>query len=294
MQSLAVVSGELSEVAARVEASVVSVQARGSCGASGLAWTSDLVVTTARALDRGERVEVVVAGRRSAAKPLGVHLPSDLAVLRVEAELTPLPWAAPESLRLAELVLAFARPGERARARLGILSVLGDEWRLGGGAEFERYIESDLAPVPGSSGGPLVRANGELVGLNNGRLSRGVLLTLPAAGVGRIVEALAQHGRVPRAHLGVAIQAVHLPKPLAESLGRASALMVMSVQPDSAAERAGLLLGDVLLELGTSPLARVGDLEDALTQAVLGSELTLQLVRGGEQRQLSVRAEERS
>ena len=140
----------------------------------------------------------------------------------------------------------------------------------------------------------MVRVTGELIGLNNGRLSRGVLLTLPAAGVGRIVEALVAHGRVPRAHLGVAIQAVRLPKPLAEALGRESGLIVMSVQPGSAAERAGLLLGDVLLALGGRPLARVGDLHGALGEVTLGAELSLQLVRGGDRRQLSVPAEERS
>jgi S1-C subfamily serine protease len=224
---------------------------------------------------------------------VGLHLPSDLAVLRVEGELSPLPWAAPESLALAELVLAFARPSEQLRARLGIVSVLGEKWRLPGGTEFERYIESDLGPASGFSGGPLVRATGELIGLNNGRLSRGALLTLPAAGVSRIVAALLAHGRVPRAHLGVAVQAVALPKGLVETLGRASGLLVLSVQTGSAAERAGLMLGDLLLDLAQKPLARVGDLESALGDATLGAELALELIRGGERRQLSVRAEER-
>jgi S1-C subfamily serine protease len=294
MQSLAMVSRELSEVAARVEPSVVSVQTRGACGFSGLAWQSDLVVTTARALERGERVEVLARGKRLATKRVGVHLASDLAVLRVEGELSPLPWAAPESLALAELVLAFARPSERVHARLGVVSVLGEKWRLPGGTEFERYIESDLAPAAGFSGGPLVRASGELIGLNNARLARGALLTLPAAGVSRIVEALLTHGRVPRAHLGVAVQSVALPTALAETLSRASALLVMSVQEGSAAERAGLMLGDLLLDLAESPLTRVGDLESALGEVKLGAELSLQLLRGGERRNLSVRAEERS
>lgn len=299
MQSLPVVSRELSEVAARAEGSVVNVQAHGSCGATGFSWASDLVVTTARALDGGGRVEVGLQGRRLPAKLLGVHLQTDLAVLRVEGELdvlklSALPWAAPESLALAELVLALARPGDRVRARLGIVSALGEKWRLAGGAEFERYIESDLSPAPGFSGGPLLRANGELIGLNNARLSRGVLLTLPAAGVSRIVESLVAHGRVPRAHLGVAVQSVRLPRPLAEAVGRASGLLVLSVEPGSAAERGGLMLGDLLLELGGRPLGQVGELQAALGEATLGTEIPLQLVRGGDRRQLAVLAEERS
>jgi S1-C subfamily serine protease len=293
MQSLSTVSRELSEVAARVDASVVGVHSRGGCSKTGLAWNSELVVTTARALERGERVEVVAAGKPLATKLVGVHLPSDLAVLRVEGELRALSWAAPESLTLAELVLAFARPSGHLRVRLGVLSALGAHWRLPGGTQFERYIESDLAPVPGASGGPLVSVAGELIGVNNGRLSRGALITLPAAGVSRIVDALVAHGRVLRAHLGVAIQAVALPKPLAENSGRASALLVVSVQAGSAAERAGLMLGDLLLELDGKPLARVGDLESALGEVALGQDLVLELVRGGDRRQLSVRAEER-
>lgn len=299
MHSLPLVSRELSEVAARAESSVVNVQAHGCCGATGLSWAPDLVVTTARALDGAGRVEVRLQDRGLPAKVVGVHLQTDLAVLRVEGELdvlnlSALPWAAPESLGLAELVLALARPGERLRARLGIVSALGEKWRLAGGAEFERYIESDLAPASGFSGGPLLRANGELIGLNNGRLSRGVLLTLPAAGVSRIVDALVTHGRVPKAHLGVAVQGVRLPPPLAEALGRASGLLVLSVGPGSAAERSGLMLGDLLLDLGGRPLGRVAELQLALAESTLGAQLPLSLVRGGDRRTLAVLAEERS
>jgi S1-C subfamily serine protease len=294
MQSLAVISEELGKLVAAVESSVVGVFGRGPCGASGVAWTSDLVVTTARALDRDERLEVLVSGRRVVAERVGLHAPSDLAVLRVDAELSPLPRAPGESLGVGQLVLALSRPTERVRARLGILSTLGASFRLGLGAEFERYIESDLPPIPGASGGPLVRVTGELIGINNGSLVRGTLLTLPSDGVGRIVEALSAHGRVRRAHLGLAVQAVRLPKPLAEQLDRETALIVMSVQADSPAERAGILLGDVLLKLAAEPLSRVEALESALGEATIGGVCELELVRGGERRTISVRPEERA
>jgi len=98
---------------------------------------------------------------------------------------------------------------------------------------------------------------------------------------------------VRRAHLGVGVQEVGLPSTLAESLGRHSGLLVMSVQPGSAAERAGLLLGDLLLDLGDARLACAGDLELALAQAPLGQTLELSLVRGGARQRLAVSAEER-
>ncbi|HWA77768.1 MAG TPA: trypsin-like peptidase domain-containing protein [Polyangiaceae bacterium] len=293
MSNLSAISEELSQAAAGAESSVVRVQTRGAPLATGLAWGPGLVVTTARALEGGASVDVSIGGTLIAAKRVGVHVGSDIGVLRVDAELAPLPWAAPASLRVAELVLALARPGEQLRVRLGVLSVLGPEWRLGGGVAFERYIESDLAPARGASGGPLLRPSGELIGLNNGRLARGALLTLPAEGVGRIVDELVAHGRVRRAYLGVAIQAVPLPKGLADSLSRPTGLLVMSVQPDSSAERAGVLLGDVLLELGGAPLSAVGDLERALFQAPLGSQVELSLLRGGARERLLLSAEER-
>jgi S1-C subfamily serine protease len=293
MSNLSVISEELSQAAAAAESSVVRVQTRGAPLATGLAWGSGLVVTTARALEGGASVDVSIAGTVVAATRVGAHVPSDIGVLRVDAQLSSLPWAEPTSLRLAELVLSLARPGEQLRVRLGVLSVLGPEWRLAGGVDFERYIESDLAPVRGASGGPLLRPSGELIGLNNGRLARGALLTLPAAGVGRIVDELVAYGRVRRAYLGVAIQAVPLPKALADSLSRPTGLLVMSVQADSSAERAGILLGDVLLELGGTPPRAVDDLSRALFQTPLGSQVELSLLRGGSRERVLLSAEER-
>jgi len=295
MQSLEGVSQAVSELVSRVEPSVVSVESRRSCSVSGVAWAKSLVVTAAHALDRDEKLSVVLGdGRRVDAERVGVFAAGDLALLRVDAELSPLSAAGAGSLALGELVFALGRVGQRLRAKLGILSFLGGEWRLGQGVRVERYVESDISPSPALSSGALVRVSGELIGLNNARLARGALVTLPAATVSRIVDALSTRGRMVRAELGVSVHPVRLPEAFAQKLGRASGLIVMSVKTGSAADRAGVILGDVLLTLGDATLTQVEELENALGEQSIGSELSLGLVRAGAELTLRVSPQEKT
>ncbi|MFZ5890379.1 MAG: S1C family serine protease [Myxococcota bacterium] len=298
MYSLEGVSQAVSELVSRVEPSIVSVESRRACGASsasGLVWAPNLVVTAAHALDRDEKLSVVLSGgQRVDAERVGVFPAGDLALLRVNAQLTPFAAVAQAPLALGELVLALGRVGQRLRVNLGIVSFLGGEWRLGQGVRVDRYIESDIAPSPALSAGPLVRANGELVGVNSARLARGALVTLPASSVVRVVDALSQKGRVARAELGVAVHPVRLPEKLAERLGQASGLIVLNVKSASSAERAGVMLGDVLLKLGDVALAGVEELEGALGEPAIGSALALRVVRGGSELDLRVDLQEKS
>lgn len=294
MDSLSNTSRELAGLVARVEKSVVGVSGRCGPSVSGVAWAADLVVTSARALEHEEGVAVNVAGRRVKAERVGVHGPSDVALLRVEAELSPLPRAAEAELAAGQLVLALGRPGEGVRAKLGMLSVLGGAYRLPGGVEVSRYVESDVAPSGGLSGGALVNTAGELIGINTVRLTRGALVTLPTSSVERVVTALASHGRLRRAHLGVSVYPVRLPGHEAEAApGRRHGVIVLSVLASSPAANAGLLIGDVLLELGGHALRGVEDLESVLGEAAIGTDSEILLVRAGSELRLPVRLEER-
>src|SRR4029453_420552 len=99
-------------------------------------------------------------------------------------------------LRVGHLVLALGRPGRTVQATLGIVSALGGAWRTPAGGQIDRYLQTDVVMYPGFSGGPLVDAAGQVVGLNTSAMLRGVSLTVPVATLRRVVEMLLAHGRV--------------------------------------------------------------------------------------------------
>src|SRR6185369_6379545 len=133
------------------------------------------------------------------------------------------------------------------QATLGVVSALDEGFRTHAGGLIDRYMQTDVVMYPGFSGGPLVDANGSVLGLNTSALMRGVSLTLPASTIRRVAEMLTSHGKVRQGYLGVKAQPVRLPAGLASQLGQETGLMLASVEPDSPAEKGGLMLGDVLV-----------------------------------------------
>jgi S1-C subfamily serine protease len=154
----------------------------------------------------------------------------------------------------------------------------------------ERAVRLDLAIYDGYSGGPLLDASGAVLGVNNSALARGTPMALPAAVVDRVVGELLQRGHVRRPFIGVAIQPVALSPALVkrERLGHDSALLLTSIADGSPADRAGLLVGDVLLEADGKALRRPIDLLDALDSARAGASVSIRLLRGGTQSTVSV------
>jgi serine protease Do len=293
MTELSDFSGSLAEVTARVAPSVVAVHGGRCDTSSGVVWAKDLVVTAAHAIERERSLEVTHAGGRTPATLVGADAASNLAVLRVEAELSPPVFARADALRLGEVALTLSRGARGARVRLGIVSRLGGEWKLGGGTRVGRYIEPDVAPEPGLSGSALVNAAGELVGVNAAGLVRGSLVTLPAETVAQLVEAMTRHGRVRRARLGVGLERVELPRIQQERLGRRRALMVISVLEGSPADRGGLLLGDVILSVQGQAVERVEELQSALGESAIDVALEVGLLRAGVEQRVTLTPEAR-
>jgi S1-C subfamily serine protease len=294
--SLETLSGELAAIVESAGASVVRVEGRRRTASSGVAWSADgLVVASHHAADAEDEVPVGLAdGRTVAAKVVGRDPGSDLALLRAEATgLVPPRWAEARTPKAGELVLGLSRPGRTARARLGIVSAAAGEWRTPGGARFESYLESDMPLHPGLSGGLLLAADGAALGVNTAGLLRGSALAVPARVVRRVVETLAAHGRIRRGYLGIGTQTVALPSELRASLGQGAGLIVLSVAPGSPAARAGLLLGDVLLDAGGEALTHPGALVPVLDAERVGQALGLRVLRAGETRSLSVVVGER-
>jgi S1-C subfamily serine protease len=285
---------ELSEsLAAAVEknaASVVRIEARRGSGASGIVWDESVVVTASHVVEWDEGLEVGLAEGRTAKATLAGRDPgTDLAALRVEASgLRPVEFSRDPALKVGQLVLGISRPGQSARARLGVVNALADSWRTPAGARLERYLESDIALHPGFSGSLLTDAAGRALGLNNAGLLRRSSLAVDAQTLRRVVTALLQHGGVRRGFLGIGTYPVRLPRELETTEKQATGLLVLSVQPDSPAAKAGLLLGDALLACDGQPLASPGDLLPLLEEERIGKTVKLRVLRAGEPRELSL------
>ena len=161
------------------------------------------------------------------------------------------------------------------------------------GGQIDRYLATDVVMYPGFSGGPLVGANGRLLGLNTSGLDQGVSLAIPAATLDRVVEALRSHGRVRRGYLGVSTQRVRLPEGAAAAAGQKSGLLVVAVESGSPAEAAGLTLGDTLLAISGKAIQTHEDLLAALSGDVVGQKEVTRVLRGGQVQELAVKIGER-
>jgi S1-C subfamily serine protease len=291
--SFASLSEAMADAVEQAAASVVQVNGRRRMAASGVVWSADGLIVTAHHVLRSENITVGLPGGETASAALvGRDPTTDLAVLRVESGgLTAASWH-DGGLRVGQLAVALARPDGSVQATLGVVSALGESWRTGAGGEIDSYLQTDVLMYPGFSGGPLLAGNA-LAGINSSALLRGASVTIPTATVRRVVEALVSHGRVRRGYLGISTQAVRLPADLAERVGQETALLLVSVEAESPAGAAGLIMGDILVTLDGQPVRHHDDLIALLSGERVGRKVPVQIVRGGEQRDLNVTIGER-
>jgi S1-C subfamily serine protease len=220
------------------------------------------------------------------AQVIGRDPGTDLALLRVDADLKAPTWLdAPASAGQLVLALGTSRSGA-PQANLGMVSAVAGEWRTRGGGGIDHYIEVDGILRHGLSGGPLVDADGGVLGVNSHRLMRGGG-TVPTATVRRVVEHLERHGGIKRGYLGVGAHPVELPEARASSLGRERGLLVASVAKGAPADSGGVLLGDVLLALDDVPLQSLEDLMAALADRP-EKPVSLDILRAGERTTVAV------
>ena len=299
LSALAALSDGLATAVEIAGASVVRVDARRRQAASGIVWSADGVIVTAdHVLERDEDLKVGLPdGRTVAATIVGRDPGTDLAVLRADAAgLAPIGrGAAP---RAGQLALVVARPYGGVMTSLGVVSAVSGPIRTMRG-RLDGLLWTDAMFYPGFSGAPLIDASGSAVGIATSRFGggQGTGVAIPLDVVDRVIGALVSHGRVARGFLGIGSQPVALPAQLAGKLGRgegASALLVVSVEPNGPADAAGFIVGDLLVELDGQPVADTDDLRDLLTPERVGKAATARVVRGGEPRELSVTIGERA
>jgi S1-C subfamily serine protease len=281
----AALSNELAAAAATVGECVVTVQG-GRRPSSGIRWSDDVVVTVNHALRRDEEILVITSPEEEVqAQVIGRDPGTDLAVIRLKqaARAPSAKWGDASGLRIGDLVLALARTRRgNIVASSGIVSGLMGAWRSWQGGKLDQFIRPDLTLYPGFSGGPLVNAQGEIVGLNTAGLHRSGI-TVPAATIKRVVPELLQKGTIERPYLGLAAQHVPVPESFRTRLNlTGEALLVTHVVPGSAAENAGILLGDLLIELDGQASLDTGLIQEILSSHKPGDSVRARLVRAGE------------
>ena len=291
------VSEDMADTVERAGPSVVRVEARRRLPASGIAWSPDgLIVTAHHVIERDDNIKVGLSDGTSAPATLvGRDPATDIAVLRAENVGLERPASdrAATAPRVGHLVLALGRPGHGVLATLGIVSALGTAWRTPAGGSIDRYFQTDVVMYPGFSGGPLVDAEGEIVGLSTSALLRGTAITVPTATLKRVVDTLVEHGRIRRGYLGVGTQPVRLSDRLATDVDQETGLLVASVESGSPADKGGLLVGDIIVSLDGQATVHMDSLMTMLGSDSVGHKAAVRVVRGGKVSDLTVAIEER-
>jgi S1-C subfamily serine protease len=265
--------------------SVVAVHARPRTPSSGVHWHRGVIVTADHTVRRDDEISVSLPdGRTVPATLAGRDASTDLAILKVqEAEFPAAEIGDAAALRVGHMVLAVARSSERGvSASWGVISALGGPWRTWHGGQIDQFIRLDVSLYPGFSGGPLVNAHGRVMGINTSG-PRSIVLTIPPSTVNRVVAQLLEKGRIARGYLGLGMQPVRLSESLKRTLNlpKTGGVIVVAVEPNSPAEKAGLLIGDVLLALDSVPVSDTTDVQALLGPERVGTTVGASIIRAG-------------
>ena len=279
----------------KVGPAVVKIDAsRG--GGSGVLFTPDgLILTNSHVVEKAGRLTVVMTdGRSRRADVIGQDADTDLAVIRVDG--SGLPWATlgdSRAVRVGQIAIAIGNPyGFHHSVTAGVVSALGRSLRARSGRLMDDIIQTDAALNPGNSGGPLVTTRGDVIGVNTATIlqAQGLCFAI-ASNTARFVAArLIRDGRIRRSYIGLAGQTVPIPRAVAREhrLAVTSGVFVVSVEPDSTSETAGLRDGDVVLAFAGIPVTGVDDLHRQLTEDRIGAPTIVTILRAARRRQVTV------
>jgi serine protease Do len=280
---LQTISGEIERIAENVGRSVVSVGS-GQGNGSGIAWDEHTVVTAYHVVRGADEVSIGTEdGRKLVGKVAGRLRRSDLAVLKVDASLTPIQKGDSDGLKAGQFVLALANPfSSRTSVTSGIIT--GANRTIGGwwGMTIEDAVITDARVNPGYSGGPLVDASGQLIGMNVAYFSkRGI--AVPVNTIAKVVKRLAEGKPLKRAYLGIVSNPVALPAEVSsdQRVGQETGVMVLSIEDETPAKKSGLAFGDVILKFNGKSVSNSEDLTSFLGEEAIGKQAKLAVLRGG-------------
>src|SRR5207302_4456775 len=293
MGTLSDLSRDIADLVGRLGPSVVRVDARRGRPATGVIWADNLVLTADHVLEQEDTIQVTGSTTTVKASIAGRDPGTDLALLRADGlNSAPAPRGRSTDIRVGQVVLAIGRAGE-LQMTVGIVSGLSGSFRSWRGGQVERLIQTTAELLPGFSGGPLVDADGRVVGINSWNFGRGVSRAVPLETAERVAESLKTHGRIRRAYLGLGAQPVRLSEALASQLGEESGLLVVTVEPGGPAQKAGLLQGDTIVSVDGDPVRHLDELFGKLGALEVGSAHRLGVVRAGERKDVPVTVGER-
>ena len=270
---LQALSEALASAVETVAASTVAVRGRGRHAlGSGVVWRPGILVTAAHVFGRAPAIASVIAAQQGAADLalVGVDAPTDLAVFRLPDEQMPaVETSSSASARAGQLAVLVGRSqGAEATASLSVIHRVSGPWQTWLGGRIDRLIRLDAGLRDGQSGGPVADAAGKVFGMATSALSRTTGIVIPDSTISRVVDELLARGHVARAFLGISAQPAE------------AGLLVTAMLPGGPAAQAGLLVGDILVDVGEHRAVSMSELRDALAGNI-GKSVRVSLIRGG-------------
>jgi S1-C subfamily serine protease len=276
-------SDHAAELVERTASSIVAVHGGGRWPSSGIHWRSGVIVTAEEVLERDENVKLALPGGCLADASLAGRDPTtDVAVLRFQPNGLPIARTAQAPLRAGQVVLAVGNHDGAPLAALGVVALAGGAWHSIRGGTIDSLIRLDLALSPAAEGGALVDLQGRVVGMTVlGPRHRA--LSIPSLTVDRAVDQLLARGHVFRGYLGAGLQPVKQERASdgSQASGGRRGVLVVSVDPNGPAARAGILVGDMVTAWNGKPIERVREIMRLLGPESIGNTVDLGLIRGG-------------
>ncbi len=254
---------------------------------AGILWREDLIVTSDQVIGDRDSVIVAHAGGEIAAELVGRDPATNVALFRTATPLrVQLPALAPTPPVGALTILLGADEAGAPTARLAMVHAIGPEWHSMAGGRIEALIRLD-SRLGADEGGPVLDHAGNLIGMATAGPRRRVLV-IPAATIARVVDAIREHGHMPRGWLGVGLQPVPVPEDLRQTAGQARGAMVLSLVAGAPAAQAGIMAGDILLTVDDFAFGQNRRLSSILRPERIGQPVAVRLLRAGEQKTVSV------
>jgi S1-C subfamily serine protease len=268
----------------------VAIYAGGRVPSSGVHWKPGVIVTAEHTLRRDEEIKIGLPdGSVVNAELAGRDPGSDLAVLKFDAGSVPVIQTGAGEPRTGNIVVAVGRHRDiGVCAAMGIVSVTGPGWNTWRGGHVDAFVRLDLSLYAGCSGAAIVDTNGHALGIATPVLSRIAPVAIPRTTVDRVAAELIGRGYVARGYLGVGLQPVPLPKELGDG-----GLIVLSVEADSPAGKAGLVIGDILMSLGGRAVKDTRDVQHFLGAGNIGKTVPAAILRGGKQVEVALTIREK-
>ncbi len=300
-------SRTVSQVVRQVSPSVVNIEVRKTVptksgrteargGGSGFIFTPDgFAMTNSHVVHDADHIEVMLAdGSRYAARLIGDDPETDLAVIRIDgSDFAPVVLGDSGSLVVGQVAIAIGNPyGFQTTVTAGVVSAMARSFRSQSGRLIDNVIQTDAALNPGNSGGPLVNSAGEVIGVNTAVIlpAQGICLAIPINTAKWVAGRLIRDGRIRRSYIGFGGQNVPLHRKVVRfyNLPNSGGVLILGVEPNGPAERAGLREGDVLIGMDDMTIDSIDDMQRHLTDERVGRESKLTIIRRTDKLELKV------